>query len=203
MLVTMSSGESDTRIRIFEATAQLLAERRVQSVRMRDIADAAGLSRQALYLHFGSRTELMVATTRYLDRVFGLEERLQRYRAATAGVEVLDAFVEFWGNYIPKIYGLATALLAARETDEAAAAAWADRMAAVRDGCRNAIEALERDGRLAPEWGRDEAIDLLWTMLSIRNWEHLTIDSGWAPDQYVDRMQRLTRRAFVRGAADE
>ncbi len=165
---------------------------------MSDIAVAAGVSRQALYLHFGSRTELLIATTRYGDAVLGLDERLLRYQAATTGVATLEAFVEFWGNYIPEIYGVAKALLAVRDTDEAAAAAWNDRMDAVRDGCRNVIEALQRDGMLAPQWSRDEAIDLSWTMLSVRNWEHLTIECGWSPSLYVERMQTLLARTFVR-----
>jgi len=87
-----------------------------------------------------------------------------------------------------------------RETDEAAAAAWADRMAAVRDGCRNAIEAIERDGMLASGWSREEAIDLCWTMLSVRNWEQLTIECGWSAGQYVGWLQAMARRTFVRGA---
>ena len=195
----MSTGDGEsTRTRILATTWRLLVDgQRGQIARMGDIAKAAGLSRQALYLHFGSRTELLVATTRYGDEVLGLPERLRRYEAATAGVDVLDAFIEFWGRYIPEIYGIARALLAARETDEAAAAAWDDRMAAVRDGCRNAIEALERDGRLAPLWSRDTAIDLLWTMLSVRGWEQLTIERGWTTDEYVGRMRAMARRTFV------
>jgi AcrR family transcriptional regulator len=39
-----------------------MEERRGQGVCMRDIADAAGLSRQAVYDYFGSRTKLLVAT---------------------------------------------------------------------------------------------------------------------------------------------
>jgi hypothetical protein len=73
-------------------------------------------------------------------------------------------------------------------------------MGAVRESCREAIEALDRDGMLAPEWSREEAVDLMWTMLSIRNWEQLTIECGWAQDRYVDRMQKILKRAFVRGA---
>ena len=195
----MSSGEPETRTRILEATWRLMEERRGQGVRMRDVAETAGVSRQAVYLHFGSRAELMVATARYGDEVRGLEERQRRYRAATTGVERLEAYVEFWGNYIPEIYGIARALLAARETDQAVAAAWDDRMGAVRASCRNIIEALHRDGMLAPEWSRDEAIDLMWTMLSIRNWEQLTIECGWSTNQYVGWIQELTKRAFVRG----
>jgi AcrR family transcriptional regulator len=194
----MSSGELETRDRILEATTRLMEERRGHGVRMRDIADAAGISRQAVYDHFGSRAKLLVATTHYVDEVRGLRERRRRFQAATTGVEHLEAYVEFWGNYIPEVYGMARALLAARETDEAAAAAWDDRMGAVRESCRTTIEALHRDGTLAPEWSRDEAIDLMWTMLSIRNWEQLTIECGWSISQYVGRMQKLLKRALVR-----
>lgn len=176
-----------------------MEERDGQGVRMRDVADAAGISRQAVYDHFGSRAELMVATARYGDEVRGLDERLRRYRAASGGVERLEAFVEFWGSYIPEIYGIARALLAARETDKAVAAAWDDRMGVVHEACRNIVERLHRDGRLAPEWSLDEAADLLWTMLSISNWESLTLERGWSNSRYVSRMQELTKRAFVRG----
>lgn len=176
-----------------------MERRRGESVRMRDVAEAAGVSRQAVYLHFTSRAELMVATARYGDEVLGLEERKRRYLAAKGGVESLEAYVEFWCNYIPEIYGVAKALLEARETDEAAAEAWDDRMTAVHESCRQTVEALYRDGMLACEWPPEQATDLLWTMLSIRNWEQLTIERGWTTEQYVGRMQELTKRAFVQG----
>jgi AcrR family transcriptional regulator len=195
----MSNDNSETRAKILETTWRLMEARRGQEVRMIDIARDTGISRQAVYLHFTSRTELMVATTRYIDQVRGLDQRLQRYRAATDGVEIIDEFVEFWGNYIPEIYGIAKALLAIRETDEAAAAAWKDRMEAVRSGCRKAIDALHRDGMLAQKWSPAEAVDLMWTMLSIHNWENLTMECGWSTSRYVGRMQKLLKRTFVKG----
>ncbi len=66
--------------------------------------------------------------------------------------------------------------------------------------CRDIIERLHRDGTLAPGWSREEAADLLWTMLSIRNWESLTLERGWPTSRYVARMQELTKRVFVRGS---
>ncbi|HEU4493643.1 MAG TPA: TetR/AcrR family transcriptional regulator [Rubrobacteraceae bacterium] len=186
-----------TRTRILEATWRLMEERRGRDVRMRDIADAAGISRQAVYDHFGSRTKLLVETTHYVDEVRGLRERRQRFQSATGGVERLEAYVEFWGNYIPEVYGMAKALLEARETEEAAAAAWDDRMGAVRESCRLTIEALHRDGILASGWSLEEAVDLMWTMLSVRNWEQLTIECGWPQDRYIGRMQELLKRVFV------
>ena len=175
-----------------------MEERVGRNVRMGDVARGAGVSRQAVYDHFGSRAELMVATVRYGDEALGLDERLLRYRAAGSGVERLETYVEFWGNYIPEIYGIARALLAERESDEAVAAAWDDRMGVVYEACRDIIEKLRRDGTLVPGWPADEAADLLWTMLSIRNWESLTRERGWPVDHYVNRMQDLTKRVFVR-----
>ena len=194
----MSNSESETRTRILEATRQLMEEHRGQGVRMRDVAEAAGISRQAVYDNFGSRANLLVETTHYVDEVRGLEERRRRFREATTGVGHLEAYVEFWGNFIPEVYGMAKALLAVRETDEAAAAAWDDRMGAVRESCRTTVEALHRDGMLAPEWSHEVAVDLMWTMLSIRNWEQLTTDCGWSTNQYVSRMQKLLKRTLVR-----
>ena len=195
----MSSGESETRTRILEATRQLMEEHRGQGVRMRDVAEAAGISRQAVYDNFGSRAKLLVETTHYVDGVRGLEERRRHFREATTGVGHLEAYVEFWGNFIPEVYGMAKAMLAVRETDEAAAAAWDDRMGAVRESCRTTIEALHRDGILSPEWSHDVAVDLMWSMLLIRNWEQLTTECGWSTNQYVSRMQKLLKRTLVRG----
>ncbi len=78
-----------------------------------------------------------------------------------------------------------------------APAAWKDRMDAMRDGCRDAIEALQADGDLASDWTVVKAIDMLWTMLSVRNWEQLTQTRGWSTQQYIDWMQITARRTFV------
>jgi AcrR family transcriptional regulator len=193
----MSSGSAETRERIMAATWRLMEERRGEGVRLEDVAQAAVVSRQAVYLHFGSRAELLVATVRYADRTRGLNARLEPVRAATTGVEALEAFVEFWGHYIPDIYGLARALRAARAIDEAAAAAWDDRMAAVRRACQLIIAALARDGQLAPGWAADAAVDLLWSLLSVAVWEDLTLACGWPTDQYVREMRAMLRRTFV------
>ena len=176
-----------------------MEEHRGQGVRMRDVAEAAGISRQAVYDNFGSRAKLLVETTHYVDEIRGLAELRRHFREATTGVGRLEAYVGFWGNFIPEVYGMAKALLAVHETDEAAAAAWDDRMSAVRESCRTTIEALHCDGMLAPEWSRDVAVDLMWTMLSIRNWEQLTIECGWSTKQYVSRMQKLLKLTLVRG----
>lgn len=194
----MSSNSIETRTRILEATVRVLEEHRGRGVRMGDIAKETGISRQAVYLHFASRAELLNATTKYLDEGLDLDRRLAPSRTAKCGVERLALYIEFWGNYVPKIYGVAKALLLAQDTDEAAAAAWQDRMLALRDGCRAAIKALHSDGKLAPGWTVKRATDVLWTMLLVPNWENLTSECGWSTRQYIRWMQTIAQRTFVK-----
>ena len=199
----MSSTNPETRDRILKAALKLLEASQGKGVRMTDIAKRAGISRQALYLHFSTRAELLIATTYYLDEVKGVEDRLVPSRTAQSGIERLDAFIEAWGTYIPEIYGIAKALLAMRDTDEAAAEAWDERMQDMREGCEAAINALNRDKMLSPDHSPNQATDILWTMLSVRNWEQLTIECGWPQEKYIETLKSLARRIFVAERASD
>jgi AcrR family transcriptional regulator len=165
---------------------------------MVDIARAAGVSRQAVYLHFPNRAELLIAALRYLDDIHDTDARLAASRNASDGIERLEAFILAWSGYIPEIYGVARAVLAMKDTDAEAKAAWEDRMGAFRHGCAAAVEALSRDGQLVTSISRRRGTDLLWTLLSIRTWEHLTIDCGWSQRDYAEAMQDLARKALVK-----
>lgn len=192
-----SSPPADTRTRILQETWRLLEQGAGKPVRMSDIAKAAGISRQALYLHFPGRTDLLVATTRYLDEVKDVDARLAASRAATRGLDRLDAFVAAWSDYIPEIAGVGRALIAMRDSDAEARAAWDGRMQALREGCAAAVAALARDGDLLPALTEDEATDLLWTLLALHNWEQLVRGCGWSQARFVGTMQRLARQALV------
>jgi AcrR family transcriptional regulator len=191
----MSSENLSTRHRILAAALSLLEAGKEAS--MADIAKAAGISRQAVYLHFPSRADLLIAATRYLDELKDSDERLKASRSARTGLARLDAFIEAWGNYIPEVYGVGKALLAIYERDAAAAAAWDGRMAAMREGCQAAVDALTRDGRLRADLTPPVATDMLWAMLSVRMWELLTKDCGWSHADYVDRMKLMARRMLT------
>lgn len=194
----MSSTELDTRSRILAETWRLMEQNRGQGVRIQDIARATGISRQAVYLHFPSRAELLVETTRYVDKVLCINERIQEYCAAGSGLERLDGYVNFWGNYIPKIYGLAKALIVAQETDADAAAAWLVRMKDVRAGCSAVVDALAAEEALAPQWTPTEAVDLMWTMLMIPNWEYLTLHCGWSQERYIQWVKTALKQLLLK-----
>jgi len=193
----MSRDKNPTRVRILKSTWSLLEDGGGSAVRMADIAKAAKISRQALYLHFPNRAELLVATTRYLDEVHDIDSKLVASRTAMTGVERLVEWIDAWGNYIPTIYGIAKALMAMKDSDEEANAAWNDRMQAVRHGCAATIAALKTDSNLNKELSENEATDALYALLSIRNWEQLRIECGWSQERYITLIQDMATRSFV------
>jgi AcrR family transcriptional regulator len=193
-----SSQYSETQIRILEATCRLIEARAGHSVRIEDIARAAGVSRQAVYLNFHSRTGLLVAAVHYVDHVLGLAERVKPIYEARNGVEMLDAKIVFWANYVTDIYGIAKAMMAMRQIDEAANIAWKDAMQELYDGVHDAMLRLAQEGSLLPDWSIDEATDFVWALLSITNWEDLTIERGWSKEQYIRRMQMALKHALLK-----
>lgn len=193
----MSSDAPETRLKILQATLSLLDASEGRTVRMTDVADRVGITRQALYLHFSTRAELLTAVTHYIEELHHSADRLRPSRTAKTGVERLDAYIDAWGNFIPEIYGTALALMAMSENDDAAAQTWRTRMRDMREGCEAAILALKRDGMLSKAYSPEQATDLLWMMLSVRNWEQLNIASGWTQEQYLDGMKSMAHRLFV------
>lgn len=60
----MSSGDPQTRRRILDAAKTLLEANPGAPVPMAEVAASAGVSRQALYLHFTDRTTLFLEVSR-------------------------------------------------------------------------------------------------------------------------------------------
>ena len=190
----MSSVQTKTRI--LDTTWKLL-EKRIEKNRMSDIAKAVGISRQALYLHYPTRAELLIATTKHIDTVKKVNKRLELSRTAGSGVERLHFFIKAWGGYIPEIHGISVALRNMRKNDKAAAEAWDDRMQAVRHGCQAAVVAIAKDGKLKFDLSEQIATDILWTLLTIENWEKLVINCGWLQSAYEEKMIELAEIAIL------
>lgn len=193
----MKNKITDTKARILDATWHLMEKHQGKDVSMSKIAKETGVSRQALYLHFGSRVELMIATVQYVDDIKGLNERLKLFYDAKSSVEMLEACIDVWGNYIPEIYGLAKALLKTRDTDKDTDIAWNGCMTDLYDVCKKTIEELDKEKLLSTEWTQKEATEMFWTIISIQNWEQLTIERNWTNEQYIQRMKLLLERTFI------
>lgn len=196
----MSKKRPETRARILDTTLDLLLSQEKSGIRMIDVAKAAGITRQTVYDHFSTRSELLIAAIRHFGDRMEVDALLADSRAAPTGEARLAAFTGAMMAFFPKISPLHRALIRLGEADHDAKAAWDNRLAAMKEGCAAAIAALARDGRLRPEWPEAEARDYYFTLLSIEAWAHCVLDCGWSEEAYLAHVQRITHETFVRPA---
>jgi AcrR family transcriptional regulator len=175
-----------TRARILEVAFELVRTKGASAVTMQDVADAAGVTRQLVYVHFGDRAGLLVAMARHRDERSGFSERVTATRRLPPA-EGLEALLRAWWDYLPEILPVAAALQSAAATSEDAAAAWHDRMDDLHAAFRVALRRLQRAGRLAPGWTVDAAADWIWMRSHLSGWQQLVVERGWAPRRYVER----------------
>ena len=194
-----STPAPDTRTRILETAWRLVRDHGVATLTMADIADIAGISRQAVYLHFNSRTRLLIEMARYHDQAARITDRITKALGSAGPAEALGIYVRTWCDYLPEILPVASVLSAAAMTDEAARAAWRDRMQFLRDrGGVRIVERLAAEGLLAEGWSVDEATDWLWSQLHPDNWRHLVEESKWYKRRYVDRLVSTLNTVLLR-----
>ena len=180
----------DTRTRILEAARELVEEIGA-AASMDQIARKADLSRRAVYDHFESRAQLLVSLVNHVDETGNLEERAQSVTEAASARASLEAFVALNAEYNPEIHLIARALERARDTDDAAAAAWDDRMESRRRLCRWISRRLDEEGDLQGDASIDTAADLIWSLTNIPIWRDLVVERGWSEHRYRQWVMRL------------
>jgi len=195
-------SSADSRERILDAALRLIRQRGDATVTMAQIAKAARLSRQAVYLHFADRAELMAALARHVHESLGLPAAIQRMMTDTpTGVGLIEADVSMQARFNPEVWAVARALDAVRRTDAAAARAWQERLKSRLERCRVIVSRLKTEGSLRPGLDPSIAADLLWTMTSLRMWEDLVVERKWSPKQYQEHVTNVLIGALTSSRA--
>ena len=198
-LDTVSSlqGDPATRRRILDASLKLVVKRGGADVKLSEIARAARVSRQAIYLHFADRADLFTALVRHADETRGLPAAIQRITDAPSGIDAIREVVAFQARLNPDLWPIARAFDAVRRLDDAAERSWQERLEHRLQGCRAIVSRLAQERTLRPGLPPDAAADLLWTLSSLRMWEDLVLQRGWTAMQYEERIGDLAVRALT------
>jgi AcrR family transcriptional regulator len=189
-------GDPDTREHLLRGAWQLVLEQG-PSLRLADVASRAGVSRQAVYLHFGDRAGLLLALLAWGDQVLKLDDLLARVNEAPTGMEALERMVEVHATYSPRIDALARVLEAHQYQDAAVSTALRDRLNFRRAAHRAVIARIAADGDLGEGWSVDDAADLFFAVTMPSPWRELTGTCGWSARQYAKHMSQLLRSALV------
>jgi AcrR family transcriptional regulator len=178
-----------TRARVLRVAWQMIDQRRAASITLVDVAREAGVSRQTVYLLFGSRAGLLLAM---VDDVDGRSEgpgRMAAARSTAAPAQLLDAYARAWLAYVPVVFPVARALASAAASGDAdAAAAWDTRM-----------RTMQAEGLLRPEWTPATAADWAYSAMHVDVWQHLVVDCRWKPRDAADRIVGGLARALMKG----
>jgi AcrR family transcriptional regulator len=95
-------SRADSRARVLDAALRLIRKRGHATVTMAHIAKAARLSRQAVYLQFADRAELMAALAGHVHESLGLPAAIERMMTdAPTGIGLIEADVSMQARFNP------------------------------------------------------------------------------------------------------
>ena len=177
--MSRSSRSDVTRSEILDAAWTLIREQGAD-VSLSEIARAASVTRQSVYLHFGTRGGLLLAMVRRTDERSGIIDRFGAVLDEPDPHQRFERFIAIWLAFVREIFPVAQDLIRLRDTDPDAASAWEDRMAALKGLIGRLIGSLQKDGALQPHWQQDEATGFLWASISVQMWGLLVRDCSWS-----------------------
>jgi AcrR family transcriptional regulator len=194
MVYSVSSrNPAATRTAILDAARSLFEAQDYLTVGLDAVAKQAGVSRQAIYLHFDSKAAMLEALHQRINEqdVAPAFEKVWRAKSAAAA---LDAWVDACADAIPKILGIFNALEPKRQLDADAEATWKAPAEGQYAGCRRLAELLDRDHALARGVSVTEAADMVWSLTSVRAYESLVIERGWSRQHWTRWLKKTLRR---------
>lgn len=187
-----------TRAALLDAVRTLLEEGGPEVLTMTAIAERAGVTRRAVYLHFPSRADLLIGLFHHVNETEDLASSLRPVWAAPDSAAALEEWAGHIARYHPRILTVASAINRARRLDPDAEAHWQIVMRDQRSACRRLARWLHDEGRLAAPWTPRSAADMLWALMSFEVLEELTIDRRWSTQRYGEHLGALLRATFVR-----
>lgn len=189
-----------TRDALFAAAREILEDDGFEALTMGAVADRAGVSRRAVYLHFASRTELVTALFDHLADAEGMAASLHPVWAAPDAVTALREWVRHLVRYHPRLIAVDRAVERVRGADPDAARHHRTVVEAQLANCRRIAARLDEEGRLAAPWTVGTAADMLWALVSTDLIEGLLVERGWSPARLEDHLAALHHATFVRPA---
>lgn len=149
------------------------------------VAKKAGVSRQAIYLHFPSKVELLAALHLHIfaTDVVPAMERHPIEDAMTAW-DALHTMIAVDVEVVSKVWRIHEALTMARRQHPEVEETLRPREKQRYDELLDLGRRLEREGALPPRVGVATFADMLWGLLNVGTYRSLVIERGWSLDQY-------------------
>lgn len=186
-----------TRAALLAAAHAILRDEGFEALTMTAVAERAGVTRRALYMHFATRAELVGALFDYVAEVEGLDPSLRTVWDAPDAATALDRWAEHLARYHPKMLAVDRALQRVWREDPDAARHRARVVSEKLSNCRRVIRRLVEEDRLSREWTPESASDMLFGLVSSDMIEALIADRRWSRQRLAERLALLFRSTFL------
>lgn len=173
------SSEVGGRRRILDAT--LACARARPDFSMAEVAAGAGLSRQAVYLHFPDRAALLAALRADVDLADGPEIVEQAPSARAALTSVLIRLAESYARIWPVLQASGTTETSGR-----------------LPLCQALVARFRSEGALAPHLSPATAADILYSLTSPALWHELVEGRSWDASRYRTHLAFLVVSALTK-----
>ncbi|UPK76446.1 TetR/AcrR family transcriptional regulator [Nocardioidaceae bacterium SCSIO 66511] len=186
-----------TRTALLDAAWALVEEVGPAAMTMASVADRAGVSRRAVYLHFASQPKLVNALFDYVNEVEDIRAALAPVYDAPDSLSALQEYAKFLATFRIRILSVSNAIYHAIRHDEGAAAHWATAMRARRSLCTTLVKRLVDDDRLSPQWTVETGSEMLLAVSSNEVVETLHKDVGWSAEQIAEHLGTVLESTFA------
>jgi AcrR family transcriptional regulator len=186
-----------TRLALLAAARALVEQEGLPALTMASVAEHAGVTRRAVYLHYATRTELITALYEYVNETEELAASLASVWQAPDAVTALDEWAHHLARCHTQLIPFGRAFQRFRGADPDAEHYWDLVMRQWRGSCRRLAEWLAAETRLAAPWTVATAADMLWALMSFDVLEALVVDRRWSRKRLARRLSALYRSTFV------
>ena len=192
-----SGGRPETRTQILEAARAMFEELGYYGAGLEAVAKRAGVSRQAIYLHFSSKAELLTALHMHIyatDVVPALERH--PIQDAKTALDELDATIAAEVEVAAAVWRIHEAFAMARRQHPEVEQTLRPREEERYGELLTLGRRLKREGALPPKTRAGTFADMLWGLISVGTYRSLVIERDWSLDQYR-RWVRTTIRLQI------
>lgn len=196
----MSSGRRDTRLAILEAARKMFEAQGYFGAGLEAVAKEAGVSRQAIYLHFASKPDLLTALHLYVFEV-DVAPSLERHPIWTAptALDALDDSIAADAETASRVWRIHEALVLARRHHPEVDQTLRPREAQRYDDIVRLGRWLEEEGWLPAAMPVATFADVYWGLTSSGTFVNLVIERGWSVERFA-RWVRDVLRLQLSGA---
>jgi AcrR family transcriptional regulator len=186
-----------TRAALLDATAAVLETDGFEMLTMAEVAQRAGVTRRAVYLHFTSRAELLSDLFGQLADEDALGESAGAVWDAPDAVTALARYAEHVAGHQHRLRAVAGAAELLGRTERDARPHHERIVRRQMSPCRRLATWLDNDGRLRSPWTTDTAADLLWMLTASPMLDRLHTDRHWSPARVADHLAELLHSTLV------